>query len=58
MGRELIEEMNNIIPRLKRLKGELNKRFGIVKIALFGSYASGNETEESDIDILILGLAE
>ena len=46
--------MNTMILRLRGLKGELNTQFGITKIALFGSYATGNETEESDIDILIL----
>ena len=42
-----------IIEYLKAHKVELSKRFNIEKIALFGSYARGDETKNSDIDILI-----
>jgi uncharacterized protein len=31
----------------------IEKEFGITKIALFGSYARGEQTPQSDIDILI-----
>lgn len=30
------------------------KQFGIEKIILFGSYAYGNPTEDSDIDLLVI----
>lgn len=46
--------MNNVILQLKELKGELNSKYGITRIALFGSYATGSETPQSDIDILII----
>ena len=39
---------------MKEHKEELSKRYGIEKIALFGSYARGEATDESDIDIVIL----
>jgi predicted nucleotidyltransferase len=42
-----------IIKRLKENKEDLQKRFPIGNIALFGSYARGEETERSDIDILV-----
>ncbi len=45
---------NELIIHLKRVKGELKSRFGIEEIALFGSYARGEATEQSDIDIAIL----
>ena len=45
---------NELIIHLKSLKNELKNRFGIEEIALFGSYARGEATEESDIDIAIL----
>lgn len=32
----------------------LLKQFGIEKIILFGSYAYGSPTEESDIDLLVI----
>ena len=40
-----------IIDKLKELKSEL-QREGIVIIGIFGSYARGDYTQESDIDIL------
>jgi len=42
-----------IIEYLKAHKVEFSKKFNIEKIALFGSYARGDETKNSDIDILI-----
>ena len=43
---------NYILLEIKRQKSEL-LNLGIVKIGLFGSYVRGNQTENSDIDILI-----
>jgi predicted nucleotidyltransferase len=42
-----------IIEYLKAHKVEFSRKFNIEKIALFGSYARGDETKNSDIDILI-----
>lgn len=41
-----------ILEKLRENK-EYFKKYGVVKIGLFGSYVYGQETEESDIDILI-----
>ena len=41
-----------ILSQIKQLKGELRK-LGVFKIGLFGSYARGEQSENSDIDILI-----
>lgn len=38
---------------LARHKDELRTRFGVRRIALFGSYARGEETLLSDVDILV-----
>ncbi|NHI94928.1 MAG: nucleotidyltransferase [Candidatus Lokiarchaeota archaeon] len=41
---------------LRILKDELNKlyeNFGVKKIGLFGSYVRGEQTKDSDIDILV-----
>lgn len=42
-----------ILEYLKSNKDDLNKRFGVVKIGLFGSYTRGEQNENSDIDIAI-----
>jgi uncharacterized protein len=42
-----------IIEKLKSKKDELSKKYNIKSIGVFGSYARGEETPESDIDILV-----
>ncbi|MFA5074602.1 MAG: nucleotidyltransferase domain-containing protein [Candidatus Babeliales bacterium] len=42
-----------ILNFLKENKNFLNKEFGVIKIALFGSYAKNEARIESDIDILV-----
>ncbi len=47
-------------PKIKRLvdqiKAYLNERYGqgIKKVILYGSYARGEATEDSDVDVLVL----
>ena len=38
---------------LKENRKELKRRFGVRKIGIFGSYASGKANNSSDIDILV-----
>jgi len=45
-----LSEVENI---LRAHKEELRERFGVSSIAIFGSYARGEETELSDVDILV-----
>ncbi len=47
MNRERILEI------LASAKPELEERFGVIRLALFGSSARNSATDESDIDILI-----
>jgi uncharacterized protein len=42
-----------ILKRLREHKGELQQKFPVKDIALFGSYARGEQTPESDIDVLV-----
>ena len=42
-----------IIEKLKRIKPELARKYGVTDLALFGSYSRGEQTRESDIDILV-----
>ncbi len=46
-------DKENIIEFLKGRKGYLLQEFGVTSISLFGSYARGEETEESDIDFFV-----
>ncbi|MBN2890322.1 MAG: nucleotidyltransferase domain-containing protein [Bacteroidales bacterium] len=47
-------DKQDIIDFLAENKDFFKKKFGIIKIGIFGSYARGEQTENSDIDILIL----
>jgi len=42
-----------ILNLLSRLRPTLKNDFGVRQMALFGSYSRGDETQESDIDILV-----
>jgi len=41
-----------IVTFLREHKDELFERFGVSKIALFGSFARDEQTKESDVDVL------
>jgi len=45
---------SELLIKLANVKNELKQQFGIEEIALFGSYAKGEEKEDSDVDIAIL----
>ncbi|MFA5422978.1 MAG: nucleotidyltransferase family protein [Phycisphaerae bacterium] len=42
-----------ILQTLAKDKSELQNRFKVRKIALFGSYARGDQQADSDVDILV-----
>jgi uncharacterized protein len=42
-----------ILSRLRSAKESLRKKYPLESIALFGSYARGEETKGSDIDLLV-----
>lgn len=44
---------DSIIEFIKAEKPYLQKQFGVEEIALFGSYARGEEKSGSDVDILV-----
>ncbi|AEA33050.1 nucleotidyltransferase family protein [Hippea maritima] len=44
----------SIIEKLRELKPILKERYGIEEFAVFGSVARGTDTENSDVDIVIL----
>ena len=46
-------DQKTIIALLRENKAHLKKKFGVKKIALFGSYARNEQKKTSDIDLLI-----
>ena len=48
-----MSELKSIEIILKKHKEYLQKNFYVEKIGVFGSYSKGEETSESDIDILV-----
>ena len=45
-----LEEIERI---LRQRKSELRDRYGIMEMGVFGSYARGEQGENSDVDILV-----
>lgn len=43
-----------ILERLKVIADRLKKEYGAERVILYGSYARGEQTEDSDTDILII----
>ena len=48
-----VMDINQIEKMLKEHKLELKKRYGVKSIAIFGSFARGEQTISSDVDLLI-----
>ena len=42
-----------VLSILRQARPDLNARYQVTRISLFGSYARGEQREDSDIDILI-----
>ncbi len=43
-----------ILGRLKKISERLKKNYNAEKVILFGSYARGKVTEDSDIDLVVI----
>lgn len=48
-----MDSKEKILKILGELKVELNKRYKVRRIGLFGSYVKGQEMTKSDIDLLV-----
>ncbi|MDR1119849.1 MAG: nucleotidyltransferase family protein [Dysgonamonadaceae bacterium] len=44
---------NEIIGKLQEIKPHLQKEYAVKTVGLFGSYADGTYTDNSDVDILV-----
>ena len=48
-----MKSRDEVMTILRQARHDLQARFPITRIALFGSYARGDQHEESDVDILV-----
>jgi predicted nucleotidyltransferase len=49
----MVLDLDTALAKLRALKPELRARFGVSSLAVFGSYARGEASETSDLDLLI-----
>lgn len=42
-----------IVQKLKQIKPVLHEKYGVTELALFGSYSRDEQTDKSDIDIMV-----
>jgi predicted nucleotidyltransferase len=45
--------LQNILEKLRQHKPELQRKYPVTRIGVFGSYARGEATKDSDIDIAV-----
>jgi len=50
---ELVMTKDEVLSKLSKNKNYIKEHFEVDKIGLFGSYAKGKQTEDSDIDIYV-----
>jgi predicted nucleotidyltransferase len=43
----------DILALLQAARPQLAREFGVTRLALFGSYARGDQREDSDVDVLV-----
>jgi len=47
------ENVGSVVERTASIREELSERYTVVRIGVFGSFARGEESEESDVDIIV-----
>ncbi|MBI5232400.1 MAG: helix-turn-helix domain-containing protein [Coriobacteriales bacterium] len=48
-----VRDLGEVIARIREHALELQTKFGITRIAVFGSFARGEQTAESDVDLIV-----
>ena len=48
-----MKSTQELVDILRRAKPELARDFGVMRLALFGSYARGEQRDDSDVDVLV-----
>ncbi len=49
----MMQDTESIVRKLNALRPYLSERYGVSRIAIFGSYARGRPSERSDLDLLM-----
>ena len=53
MSRQIFLSSQDLIAYLKKNKAQFHKVFGVTKIGVFGSFARGDQSPNSDIDMVV-----
>jgi uncharacterized protein len=48
-----MKTLDEIVGQLRRMQPDLRRRYRIREMGVFGSYVRGEQTEGSDLDILV-----
>lgn len=48
-----VKNRGEILDRLRKARPDLQREFGVTRLALFGSWARGDQREGSDVDVLV-----
>lgn len=48
-----VRDLGEIVARIRQHAPELAERYGVTDIAVFGSFARGEQTPESDVDLIV-----
>ena len=48
-----IKNRETILKQLKRIKPDLEQRYGVTRIGIFGSFARNEIHEDSDVDVVV-----
>ncbi|HHJ98905.1 MAG TPA: helix-turn-helix domain-containing protein [Actinobacteria bacterium] len=52
-GATPVRDLGEVIARIQAHAHELHERFGVTRIDVFGSFAGGEQTPESDVDLIV-----
>jgi len=47
------DTIQDVVRKIAEVRQELNERFGVRQIGIFGSFTSGNVRPDSDVDIIV-----
>jgi predicted nucleotidyltransferase len=48
-----VKTTQDVLDLLRAVRPQLAREFGITRLAIFGSYARGDQREDSDVDVLV-----